>query len=48
LLVSSTRIADTLDDCCTRWKWASFQIATNPESLSRPLQPGVRFHPEQE
>lgn len=34
------------DDYYTRWKWAPFQAGTNLESLSGPLQPGIRFlHP---
>jgi len=30
-------------DCCTRWKSARFRIRTNLESVSRSLQPGLRF-----
>lgn len=35
------------NDNYTRWKSAPFQVRTNSESLSEPLQPGVRFfhHP---
>lgn len=35
-----------VDDYCTRWKFAPFQVRTNLESVSGRLQPGIRFlHP---
>ena len=35
-----------VNDYCTRWKSARFRVETNLESLSQPLQQGVRFfHP---
>ena len=41
------RVDTVVNDYYTRWKWAPFQVRTNLESLSLPLQQGLRFlhHP---
>lgn len=41
--IELTSSMQTLDDCCTGWKWARFHVGANLEPLSRPLQPGIRF-----
>jgi hypothetical protein len=33
----------SFDDYCTKWKSAPFRIRTKFESLSEPLQLGIRF-----